>query len=484
MSSTRGLDLAKNDKTLQQRVIGFIQEHSLVSAGDRLVVAVSGGADSVCLLHVLAQRQRELGVELHVAHLNHQLRGAESDADAAYVSELASQMGIPATIERRAAAAYREQQGYSLEEAARELRYTYLAQVAGAIAASRVAAGHTRNDHVETILMHLLRGTGVTGLRGLQPRSLLPYGGDRGRIEVVRPLLEVTREETLDYCRRYRLAPRTDSSNLSPAFLRNRVRLELLPVLRDYNPGIDNALLRLATIAGDDVSFIEEQASRLWNEVATEEHGAIYLDSSRLVSLPRAMQRQVFRLAMAQLRGSLKDVQADHIEAMVDFLSRPAGKRLCLPDGLTLSTEYGRLVLSPTQTSPCPLPPLGNEFDINIPGQTLLPGWRVKAEILQGQVYGGQNDFVASLDLDKTGKRLTVRKRRPGDRFQPLGMSQTKKLQDFMVDTRIPRSWRARVPLVCSPEQILWVVGWRIDDRAKVTEATNTCLRLEFERLA
>ena len=476
--------MAKKDKTLEQRVIDFVQEHGLVSAGDRLVVAVSGGADSVCLLHVLTQRRRELGVELRVAHLNHQLRGAESDSDAAYVSDLAAQMGIPATVECRDVGAYRDQRGCSLEEAARELRYNFLAEVAVVAGASRVVVGHTQDDQIETILMHLLRGTGMTGLRGLQPRSPLPYGEHRGRTEVVRPLLGVAREETLDYCRRYHLEPRSDSSNVSPAFLRNRIRLELLPVLKNYNPSIDSALLRLANIARDDVAFIEEQASQLWDTVAEEESGAVYLDVGKVVGLPRAMQRHVFRLAVAQVRGDLKDVEADHIEAMVNFLSRPAGKRLCLPDGLTLSTEYGRLILSSAQTSSCPLPPLENEFDINVPGETILPGWRVKAEVLQGPANGGQDTFVATLDLDKAGRQLTVRRRQPGERFQPLGMSQTKKLQDFMVDARIPQSWRGRVPLVCSSRQILWVVGWRIDDRAKVTEATKTVLRLEFERLA
>ena len=168
----------------------------------------------------------------------------------------------------------------------------------------------------------------------------------------------------------------------------------------------------------------------------------------------------------------------------MDLLSRPAGKRLCLPQGLALSAEYGRLILTSGPASLCPLPPLETASNINVPGETVLPGWRIKADVLQGLVDGGDNGFVASLDLDKAGEELTVRPRKPGDRFQPLGMKQTKKLQDFMVDARIPRSWRGRVPIVCSPEQILWVVGWRIDDSVKVTETTRKILRLEFERLA
>lgn len=475
--------MPEKQEPLEQGVFAYISKHGLVSAGERLAVAVSGGADSVCLLHILAQRQRELGVELHAVHLNHQLRGAESDWDATYVSDLARHLDIPATIERRDVAAYRNQKGCSLEEAAREERYSFLAKVARATGAVKIVLGHTRDDQIETIMMHLLRGTGLAGLRGLQPRSLLQYGEDRGRMEIVRPLLEVTRQETSSYCWRSHLEPRSDSSNESLSFLRNRVRLELLPILKSYNPSIDKALLRLATVASDDVAFIEEQASGLWHEVAKEESGAIYLDVNRMTSLPRAMQKYIFRLSIAQLQGSLKDVEANHIEAMMNLLSRPSGKKLCLPQGLMLATEYGHLVLTSTQSSSCPLPSIENQFNINVPGETISPGWQVKADILQEAAYTSENGFTASLDLDKAGRELAVRQRKPGDSFQPLGMNQTKKLQDFMVDARIPRAWRDRVPLVCSREQILWVVGWRINDRVKVTEATKGTLRLKFERL-
>jgi tRNA(Ile)-lysidine synthase len=477
-----GLGLAKKEKTLEQRVINFVREQNLISVGDKLVVAVSGGADSVCLLHILARHRNDLGVELYVAHLNHQLRGAESDADATYVSDLAQKLGVPATIERRDVAAYRERKGGSLEETAREVRYGFLAAVAGRVGSSKVVVGHTCDDHIETILLHLLRGAGTTGLCGLQSRSVLPYGENSSPLEIIRPLLKITRQETVGYCRRHKLAPRSDSSNESLTFLRNRIRLELLPVLRSYNTGIDKVLLRLADIAGDDISFIEEQASLLWQDLARKEGDAIYLDVNKMLALPRAIQRQVFRKAVKQLRGNLKDVEADHIEAMIESLSKPAGKIFCLPDGLTLSTEYGRLVLTPTPASVCPLPSLGGTTSITIPGDTDLPGWRVRADIIKESV-GSDNGLVASFDLDKVGKELSVRRRRPGDRFQPLGMNQTKKLQDFMVDAKIPSSWRDRVPLVSSPQQILWVVGWRIDDRVKVTENTKKILRLQFERL-
>ena len=474
--------MAGKDKSPDEKVIDIIRKQSLISDGDKLVVAVSGGADSVCLLHILARHRDGLGVELHAAHLNHQLRRAESDADAGYVLALAKKLGMPVTIDSQDVAAYRDRKKGSLEEAAREVRYKFLADIAIKVGASKVVTGHTCDDHIETILLHLLRGAGTTGLRGLQSRSALPYAEKSCRLELIRPLLEIARRETVGYCRRYRLAPRSDSSNELPSFLRNRIRLELLPVLRSYNPGIDKALLRLADIAGDDISFIEEQASVVWPGLIQKDGEALYLDLNKMLALPSALQRQVFRKAVRELRGDLKDVEADHIEAMVESLSKPAGKRFHLPGGLTLSIEYGRLVLTPTRVSVCPLPLLQGTYCINIPGETDLPGWRVKADIVQ-QSDGCDNGLIAGFDLDKVDQRLVVRQRRPGDRFQPLGMAQTKKLQDFMVDAKIPRTWRDRVPLVSSSRHIMWVVGWRINDRVKITEKTKRILRLQFERL-
>ena len=237
---------------LESRVKDFIQRHKLISPGGRIVVAVSGGADSVCLLHVLARCQAELDIKLYVAHLNHQLRGAESEADAKYVADLAARLDVPITVGKRDVAAYKAERGCSIEEAARELRYDFLARVADDVGADRVAIGHTRDDRVETILMHILRGTGTSGLRGLEPCSPMPCKSRQPsaishQVWAIRPLLDVTREGTMNYCQEHQLAPRIDSSNLSLSFFRNRCRLELLPLLREYNPNVDQALLRLAS---------------------------------------------------------------------------------------------------------------------------------------------------------------------------------------------------------------------------------------------
>jgi tRNA(Ile)-lysidine synthase len=560
-------------------------------------VAVSGGPDSVCLLHILAGIRQEQDVKLHVAHLNHQLRGPESEAEAEYVSGLARSLGLPVTIASQDAAAHRATRHCSLEEAARELRYAFLADVATDAGATRVATGHTRDDQVETVLMHLLRGTGTGGLGGLAPSTPLPHhptmkppqgileqpprsqgaqiqvplrGGlaaeppvpvaagpgaqppvhlslraQRSNLLVVRPLLEITREETTRYCQRRGLHPRLDSSNLSLSFLRNRLRLELLPRLRQYNPSVDEALLRLADIARDDAAFIAGQASTLWEQVTRHEDNAICLDRKALAALPVALQRQVLRTALAALAGDVRDIEAVHIESARSLLQKPVGKEISLPRGLICRTGYDELTIAkhsaatsresgaeastapvvagfppwgwdegghrtrpyadkprpgrPAPCAACLLPCLSGDTPLKVPGQTFLPGWRVTASIVatmaglprSDSIGTPRNDreesrpntpdpFVAHFDLAKTGTDLLVRPRRAGDRFQPLGMNAPKKLQDFMVDARIPRAWRQHIPIVCSPQQIVWVAGWRIDDRVKLTEASQKVLRLKF----
>jgi tRNA(Ile)-lysidine synthase len=472
---------AANQPALEQRVFDFIRKHRLVSAGEKLVVAVSGGADSVCLLQILTSLKEELKLKLHIAHLDHQLRGTESAADAEYVADLAKKLGIPATIERRDVKAYQKKMRLSTEEAAREVRYRFLTDVAGATGAKRVAVGHTQDDHIETILMHLIRGAGTRGMRGLQPATEWP--SKDGKLIVIRPLLEVSHQETEDYCRRHSLAPRLDASNLSLSPLRNRIRQQLLPLLQSYNPGIAEALLRTGRIAGDDIDFLDKETARLWAKIARQEGEAITLNRKALDRLPPTLKRYLLRSGAERLLGSAKDIEMRHIEEMMALLDRPAGKRLSLPGGLIFSTSYDNYILTLDLATLSPLPELGGENKLNIPGQTRLSGWHIKADIIELQEMTEKDDFTACFDLAETGDKLTVRPRQRGDRFQPLGLSLPKKLGEFMIDARIPQNWRKNIPIVCSPEQIVWVVGWRIDERVKVSQKTKQVLRLEFNQV-
>ena len=468
--------ISLNIKSLPKRVLGFIQRHNLILSGETLLLGVSGGPDSACLLHLLVKLKERLDVKLHIAHLNHGLRGAESEADARYVAELSNRFGLPVTIEKRDVKGFQREHRLSLEEAAREVRYHFFAELAGALGAKKVALGHTSDDQVETILMHLIRGSGTLGLGGMQP--LTPWKS----LIIVRPLLEVSREETEAYCQEHNLSPRRDSSNLSLSYLRNRIRHELIPLLQIYNPKIKQALLHTATILAKDSSFLKEQTSQIWYRAITKEDGRITLDTKEFASLHPALQRTLVREAISQLLGDLKDIEWKHIESIISALTLPASKRLSLPRGLSLSTQYSKCVISSPSTQ-SPFPILEGECQLKVPGETLLPGWQVKAIILESAPSFSSEAFKAYFDFDKVGEEIIVRNRRRGDRFQPLGMGEPKKLQDFMVDAKIPREIRDYIPLVCSPQHILWVVGWRIDDRVKVTENTKKILCLGFTNL-
>jgi tRNA(Ile)-lysidine synthase len=476
---------SKKQKTpLEQRVLKNIQTNGLIQAGQKILVAVSGGPDSVCLLHVLFNLQKELQITLHIAHLDHALRGAEAEGDAQYVAELAQKLGIPATIEKRDVKAYRKAHRLSLEEAAREVRYAFLAETARVVGADCVAAGHTLNDQAETILLHIIRGSGTRGLRGLQPTQTLRFS-DR-KLTVTRPLLAVRREDTMSYCKLHRLSPRTDSTNQSTDFLRNRVRLELLPLLKHYNKGIIDSLLRISRIAADDLAFLESESEKAWKRIVRKQKGTFIFEKTAFRSLAPALQRQLLRKAIEVLLGTLKDIETRHIEEILKSLTKPAGRTINLPEGLEFSIEYDRFLLGFPSEKLSPFLELLGEYQLTIPGVTQLPGWRIEAAVKPLETIANMAEnpdaFTAYLDWGKTGKEIGVRSLRRGDRFQPLGMGQEKKAALFMLDARIPRLWRSNIPIFYTPQQIVWIAGYRLDERVKVTSQTRKVLLITMSK--
>jgi tRNA(Ile)-lysidine synthase len=473
----------QNTSTTEQKVLSFIRDKKLAGGGDKVVLAVSGGADSVCLAYVMAGLRRQLNIELHIAHLNHRLRGAESDADAEYVTGLAKRLGISVTVASRDVKQYQKQHRLSLEEAAREVRYGFLADVVGEVGAKAIMTGHTADDNIETILMHLIRGSGTRGMRGLLPVSR--WGSGDKNLTIIRPLLELGREDTTAYCRRRRLKPRTDTSNFSTEPLRNKIRHNLLPELKKYNPQIGEALLRTACIAADDLDYIETAAAQVQEGIIDIGPGQVIIRKKKFLSLPSALQRQLLRTSIAALLGSLKDIEAGHIEEIIKTLKKPAGKVIGLPFGLNFAIEYDRYILAPDASELCPFPEPEQEFFLKIPGETKHSGWEIEAGIIdKPEGYEKETDgFTACFDYKQTGNRISVRSRLPGDRFQPLGMKQPKKLNVFMIDARIPQAWRRRVPIVCSEKQVIWVAGWRIDERARVRPDTRKVLKITFKKI-
>lgn len=445
-----------------------------------LIVAVSGGQDSLTLLYSMNRLKAELGLRLHGAHLNHKLRGNASDDDARFVKQTFDELEIDCTIDSTDVYSLRQEHGLSLEEAAREARYSFLTEVASSENAKAIVLGHTADDQVETVLMNIIRGTGLTGLSGMQPAANRVVNDQS--ITLVRPMLNVSRIETGEYCDIVGISPREDDSNQSTEFRRNRIRLELLPQLERYNPSVKNALQRLSRSASADVAFLEGLANEAWLAAVMVQGNTVSIDRKQFSKLNVAIQKRLLRRAIESVKGDLTDIEQAHIDDATRLMFGGSGKSLNLPEGITFRIGYENAILSTGADSE----PLGlsGEHPIVVPGKTILQGWSVVTKLVEDP-----NDFssksldstmTALLDADKVGTELLVRSRRRGDRMQPLGMCGTKKLQDVMVDAKVPRSDRNAVPIVVSTNGIVWAVGLRIAEWAKVDKNSTNLVQIRF----
>jgi tRNA(Ile)-lysidine synthase len=497
---------------LERQVAGALVRAGYSGSDTVLVVAVSGGSDSLALLHCLHRLSNSHRLHLHVAHLNHDFRGQEAFADARFVAAAAQDLGLPATVEERdVAAIQRERRISSFEQAARELRYSFLAEVAARIGAAAVTAGHTADDQAETVLMHILRGAGLHGLRGMSELSPWPWSGDGVGLHLFRPLLQATKAETVAYCRALGLDYRDDTGNYLHRFTRNRVRHGLLPLLEsEYNPGVRESLARLARTAALETDYLEDEVARLWPDVAEPEDGAVVFRQPALSGLHPALRRLLLRRGYVHLMGDTRKLGEGHLTAMDKLAGdKAAGRSLDLPGGLKLHSTYGYLRLSRDFALPCPFPGLDGEHHLVLPSgaDPEVVGeagpWRVSFRVggppripfndpsarpfpVEGRGLGGVASWSAWLDRGCLGDVVQVRTRAPGDRFQPLGMDQDKKLQDFFTDARVPGDWRDRVPLLVSSRGIAWVVGYRIAHWARLREggpASVEAVRVEFEAI-
>lgn len=438
---------------------------SLVLPGSRVLVAVSGGPDSLALLHALWASGAARGLaDVSAAHLDHTLRGAESAAEAAWVAAWCAERGINCQVGAADVAGRAKVGKQSKQEAARAARYEFLEEAAARVGADWIATGHTRDDQAETVLINVLRGTGTDGLAGIPAVS--------GR--VVRPLLDVSRAEVEAYCAAHGLEPRRDPSNgEAGAYTRNRVRLELLPQLeREYNPAVADALVRLSAIAGRDSDYLEQQAAQELARV-TVDWGV--LDRAGLAELHPAMRRRVLRLALAEIRGTDAGVTFEHIEAACRAISEPnaAGFGLTLPAPACALTVRGATV---TIARCVPeTPDAGAEVGLTVPGSATLPG-------SAGTVRAGWEAGPGSVGLDADAIDLPTLHLRfwwPGDKIDPLGMGgRHKKLSDVFTDAKVPRSLRHTLPLVADKQGLLWVPGHCVSERVRVTDKTGRRLFL------
>ena len=472
-----------HSSVLERQVAGSLLRSGLSNSFTTMVVACSGGPDSTALLVCLNRLRTDHGLSLHVAHFNHDFRGAEADHDAAFVSRLADDLALPCSIDKQDPVAYQRARGISsFEQAAREMRYSFLSEVAVAVGASAVALGHTSDDQAETILMHVLRGSGLNGLRGMAEVADWPWPEPETGLRLFRPLLGVAKADTTAYCRDMGQTFREDSGNYMWRFTRNKVRLDLMPRLaRDYNPRVRDALLRLSRAATDDADYIESQLDRCWPSIAEVAEDSVSLDVDPLSHLHPALQRQALRRAFAVAAGDVRAPGEVHLDAMLSLLRQGrSGRSIHLPRGVRAVSDGGVLWVGRNAEPPKPAETEG-EYTIRVPsepGEVMVAEigcWRVVLRLSDSQGDAGRDDvpeqgIAAVLGREALGETVVIRTRRPGDRFQPSGMLGTKKLQDFFTDAKVPRSERDRVPLLVSERGIAWVAGHRVAEWAKARD--------------
>lgn len=454
-------------ESFEKLVEHAIYTHRLFEPGAHILVAVSGGPDSVALLHALWNGRERWSLGLTVAHLNHQLRDQASDEDAAFVTRLCASLNLPCVLETADTGPYCRQRRCSTETGARELRYAFLERVAQACGANRIATGHTADDQAETVLMRLVRGSGAAGLSGIRPAR---------EQRIIRPLLYVTRDQVMAYLAARRLTIRKDATNDEPDVLRNHIRLRLLPLLQEaYNPEIRSALCRLAEILRDESDYLEEAVAGAFADSVTRGEASLVVNVATWLQIPVAIQRRLVRRMVEDVGENPERLSFDQIERTRDLISHGrVGSLIRLFGALTMERRRDTATLNRGEKQPfC--------VSVAVPGETELPGTDrrlVTSVITPAQIIAPEGPSCVYFDIDSLGESLVARSRRPGDRLAPLGMAGTKTLKALFSEWNIPRFERNLTPILASEAGILWIAGHRRSRLAPVSNGTRRVLKV------
>ena len=475
-----------------QRMHQLILQHAMIEKGETVLVAVSGGADSLALLYGLHALRLKLDCQFHVVHLNHCLR-SDANTDADFVRQHASLLELPCTIQRTEVPRLVKQWKLSVEAAGRRARYQFYETVCREVGATKVALGHHQDDTAETVLMNLIRGSGAAGLKGIAPVRDL---------KIIRPLIGFTREHIEAFLTSIGVKPLHDSTNTDRRYLRNRIRHELIPLLEnDYNPNIRARLSRTADVLSAESEYLNTitqtalEACRIRNTVEAGVLNSIILDRTKFRGYHIALQRRILRQSVFEMLGEMSDLYFVHAEAMLNLIEGDAPNAVfVLPNGLRFRRVYQQLIFEGCTNSGSPPPVRTQSFSypITVPGKTFVKALKAEITAEIGTISSYETlvipngKFEAIFDHEKLTDvfadtlPLTVRNREQGDRFQPYGMHGRKKIKDFLIDVKVPRDTRDSIPLLVCGNEVLWLIGYTTSEPFKIKPSTRQYLYLRY----
>lgn len=453
------------------KLLETIEKYDMIDIGDKVLVGVSGGADSIALLHALNSLRDRLHIEVFVAHINHGLRGQAADEDADYVKTICKEWGIPFFLREANVRELAELWRISEEEAGRKVRFEFFDEVLSNIDGHKIALAHHRDDQIETILHNIIRGTGMEGLRGIKPIR-------EGRI--IRPLLEIDRLSIERYLAEEDISYRHDKTNYETIYTRNKIRLELIPYIeKNFNPSFKESIVRMADIIGEEDDFIRGYTDRLIRDNITIEENVVTIPIDFLRSCHRGIKRRIVRMCIEHLSGNMVNIGQMHVDSVLAICDLNTGAVVDLPSNLIAYRDYCAILL----TKGADYRKESFKKKLKVPGVTVIEQLGIKFQVryTTEKCFGDPN--CVYIDGDAVSKELYIRNRVDGDRFRPLGMKGSKKLKDFFIDEKVPKYIRDSVPLVVDGDDIVWVVGYQIGDDYKIRNHTKKIIELSFSNI-
>ena len=457
------------------KVKEYIEENMLLEDRDRVLVALSGGPDSVCLLHILHMLKDEFKIKLGAIHINHMLRGKESDGDEQYTYNLCEKLGIEYYVRRIDIDYIAKKRNVSIEVAGRDSRYEAFEEIKKEYGYNKIAVAHNANDQAETILMRMMRGTGLEGLTGIKPKR---EGG------IIRPILCLERISIEKYCDDNLLQPRIDKTNNERIYSRNKVRLDIIPYMKEnFNSDIIEVMNRMAILLQKDNKCIEDYSQKCYDKYCIMDKSYIKISKELFDIEDEAIITRVIKIAFKKISNSYQNFEMKHIYDIVSLANKSTGKKLDLTNNIVAEKVYEDIFLKKSiQKTNLNTEVIIDKEDLD--GEFEFDEYRVKFSILcnsNEKIYSN-NELSKCFDYDKIKKEISIRHRRDGDKIVPIGMKGTKKIKDIFIDMKIPREERNIIPIITMDDNISWIVGLKVSNTYKVTKDTNKILQITFSK--